>query len=75
MCSKEKKHLDKKKHKVRAKYYSESSSSAEDQSSDQSTKPKQKALSEPEHLQYSTDPVFYRVVDMSDLPSQYAEEV
>ena len=39
-----------------------------------STKPQQ-APSEPEHQQDSTDPVFYREVDMSDLPSQYAEEV
>ena len=48
---------------VRAKYSSQSSSSEEDQSSVH------------EHLQDSTDPVFYREVDMSDLPSQYAEEV
>ena len=78
MCSKAKKHSDKKKHKVWAKYYSQSSSSEEDQSSvpiKKSTKPQQKAPSEPERQQDSTDPVFYRVVDMSDLPSQYAEEV
>ena len=77
MCSKAKKHSDKKKHKVWAKYYSQSSSE-EDQSSvpiKKSTKPQQKAPSEPEHQQDSTDPVFYREVDMSDLPSQYAEEV
>ena len=63
-----------KKHKVRAKYYSQSSSSEEDQSSvpiKKSTKPQRNASSEPEHLQDSTDPVFYREVDMSDLPSQY----
>ena len=55
-----------------------SSSSEEDQSSVpiiKSTKPQQKAPAEPEHQQDSTDPVFYREVDMSDLPSQYAEEV
>ena len=78
MCSKAKKHSDKKKQKVQGKYYSQSSSSEEDQSSvpiKKSTKPQQKAPSEPEHLQDSTDPVFYREVDMSDLPSQYAEEV
>ena len=39
-----------------------------------STKPQQQAPPELEH-QDSTDPVFYREVDMSDLPSQYAEEV
>ena len=58
-----------------AKYYSQLSSSEEDESSvsiNKSTKPQQKASSEPEHQQDSTDPVFYREVDMSDLPSQYA---
>ena len=77
VCSKAKKYSDKKKHKVWAKYYSQSSSSEEDQSPvpiKRSTKPQQ-APSEPEHQQDSTDPVFYREVDMSDLPSQYAEEV
>ena len=77
VCSKAKKHSDKGKHKVRAKYYSRSSSSEEDESSapiKKSTKPQQKAPPEPEH-QDSTDPVFYREVDMSDFPSQYAEEV
>ena len=68
---------DKRKLKVRAKYYSRSSSSEEDESSALSkkpTKPQHKAPREPEH-QDSTDPVFYRKVDMSDLSSQYAEEV
>ena len=77
MCSKVKKHSDKKKHKVRAKYYSQPSSSEVEQSSvpiKKSTKPQQ-APSEHDHQQDSTDPVFYREVDMSDLPSQYAEEV
>ena len=77
VCSKVKKHSDKKKHNVRAKYYSQSSSSEEDQSSvpiKKSIKPQQ-APSEPEHQQDSTDPVFYREVDMSDLPSVHAEEV
>ena len=40
-----------------------------------SIKLQQKAPSEPKYLQDSTDPVFYREVDMSDLPSQYGEEV
>ena len=70
---KSQKHSDKRKHKVQARYYSQ----LEDESSaaiKKSTKPQQKAPSEPEH-QDSTDPVFYMEVDMSDLPSQYAEEV
>ena len=77
VCPKAKKHSDKRKHKVRAKYYSQSSSSEEDESSaptKKTTKPQHKAPQEPEH-QDSTDPVFYREVDMSDLPSHYAEEV
>ena len=68
VCSKAKKHSDKRKHNVRAKYYSQSSSSEEDESSatiKKSTKPQHKAPSEPEH-QDSTDPVFYKEVDMSD---------
>ena len=67
VCSKAKKHSDKKKHKFQAKYYSQSSSSEEDQSSvriKKSTKPQQKAPSETEHQQDSTDPVFYMVADM-----------
>ena len=62
---------------MRAKFYSQLSSSEEDESSaptKKPTKPQHKAPQEPEH-QDSTDPVFYREVDMSDLPSQYAEEV
>ena len=75
--SKAKKHSDKKKHKVRAKYFtSQPSYSEQDQSSvpvKKSAKP-QKAP-EQDQQQDNPDPVFYREVDMSDLPSQYAEEV
>ena len=77
MAPKAKKHSDKRKHKARAKYYFQSSSSEEDGSSASArkpTKPQHKVPQEPQH-QDSTDPVFYREVDMSDLPSQYAEEV
>ena len=75
--SRAKKHWDKKKHKVRAKYYSQSSSSEEDQSSvpvKKIAKPQQ-APSEQDQHQDNPDLVFYREVDMSHLPSQYAEEV
>ena len=75
VCPKAKK--DKRKHKVQAKYYSQSFSSEEGESSaptKKPTKPQHKAPQEPEH-QDSTDPVFYREVDMSNLPCQYAEEV
>ena len=78
MCSsRAKKYLAKKKHKVRAKYFSQSSTSEEDQSSvpiKKSAKP-QRAPSEQDQQQNNPDPVFYREIDMSDLPSQYAEEV
>ena len=74
---KAKKHSDKRKLKARAKYYSQSSFSEEDESSASTkkpAKPQHKVPQEPQH-QDSTDPVFYREVDMSDLSSQYAEEV
>ena len=77
MCRKAKKYSDKRKHKVQAKYYSQTSYSEEDESSaptKKPTKPQHKAPQEPQH-QDSTDPVFYREVDRSDLPSQYADEV
>ena len=77
VCSGAKKHSDKKKHKVRAKYFSQSSPSKEDQSSvpiKRSAKPK-RAPSEQDQQQNNPDPVFYREVDMSDLPLQYAEGV
>ena len=75
--SRAKKHSDKKKHKVQAKYYSQSSSSEEDQSSPPIKKSAKPQQAPPEHdqPQDSTDLVFYREVDMSDLPSQYAEEI
>ena len=70
---------DKKKHKVWAKYFSQSSSSEEDQSSvpiKRYAKP-QSAPSEQgqQQQQNNPDPLLYRELDMSDLPSQYAEEV
>ena len=66
MCSKAKKHSDKRKHKVWAKYYSQLSSSEEDESLaliKKSTKPQHVAPPESDH-QVSTDPVFYMEVDM-----------
>ena len=76
VCSKAKKHSDKRKHKVQAKDYSHSSSSDEDQSSvpiKTSTKPQQNAPAKLEYQQDSTDPVFFMEVDMSDLTFPYAE--
>ena len=74
--NKAKKHSDKRKHKVRARYSSKSSLTEEDQSSvpvRKSAKSHQVPAEQDQHHQ--PDPVFYREVDMSDLPSQYAEEI
>ena len=68
VCSvKAKKHLYKRKHKVRAKYVSQSSSSEESESSVQvkkSSKPK-KPPSNQDEQQTDPNPVFCREVDMS----------
>ena len=72
-----KKHADKRKHKVRARYVSQSSSSEEDQSSvpRQRSSKLSRAPSDQDQPQHNPDPLFYREVAMADLPSQYAEEV
>ena len=71
VCSvKAKKHLDKRKHKVQAKYVSSSSSSDISEASVQvkkSSKPK-RASSDQDIRWTDPDPVFYREVDMSDCP-------
>ena len=69
------KHSDK--HKVQAKYLSQSSSSEEDQSSAHKNRSTQspKAPSELDQPQHDPDPLFYKDVAMADLPSQCAEEV
>ena len=72
-----KRHADKRKHKVRSRYLSQSSSSEEDQSSvhiQRSSKPS-RALSDQDQPQHDPDPLFYREVAMADLPSQHAEKV
>ena len=75
-----KKHADKSRHKVRSRYVS--SSSEEDQSSvarHRSSKPSETqpsgALSDKDQPQHDPDPPYYREVALSDVPSQYAEEV
>ena len=73
--SKSKKHSDKSKHKVRSRYVS--SSSEEDQSSvvrHRSSKPSG-AVSDQDQPQHDPDPPYCRKVALSDVPSQYAEEV
>ena len=70
-----KKHADKSRHKVRSRYVS--SSSEEDRSSatrHRSSKPSG-ALSDQDQPQHDPDPPYYREVALSDVPSQYAEEV
>ena len=78
--SKPKKHADKSKHKVRSRYVS--SSSEEDQSSaprHRSSKPSgaqpSGAISDQDQPQHDPDPPYYREVALSDVPSQYTEEV
>ena len=73
--SRSKKNADKKKYKVRSRHVS--SSSEEDQSSvvrHRSSKPSG-AASDQDLPQHDPDPPYYREVALSDVPSQYAEEV
>ena len=73
---KHKKHSDKRKHKSKPIHKSQSSAE-EDESSAHTrgfTQPHPKVPPEPPPLAIS-DPVFYREVDMNDLPSQYTEEI
>ena len=78
--TKPKKHSDKSKHKSRSRYVS--SSSEEDQSSvakHRSSKPSgaqpSGAASDQDLPQHDPDPPYYREVALSDIPSQYTEEV
>ena len=74
--SRTKKHSDKSKHKSRARFLP--SSSEEDQSPEhrhRSPKPSKKSYSDQDHPQHDPDPPYYREVTLSDIPSQYAEEV
>ena len=78
--TKPKKHSDKSKHKTRSRHVS--SSSEEDQSSvarHRSSKPSgaqpSGAVSNQDLPQHDPDPPYYREVALSDIPSQYAEEV
>ena len=78
--TKPKKHSDKSKHKSRSRYVS--SSSEEDQSSvarHRSSKPSgaqpSGAVSDQDLPQHDPEPPYYREVALSDIPSQYAEEV
>ena len=78
--TKPKKHSDKNKHKSRSIYVS--SSSGEDQSPvarHRSSKPSgaqpSGAVSDQDLPQHDPDPPYYREVALSDIPSQYAEEV
>ena len=71
-----KKHTDKSNHKSRSRYLP--SSSEEDQSSElrhRSPKPSRKTYTDQDHPQHDPDPPYYREVALSDIPSQYAEEV
>ena len=72
-----KKHLDKRKHKSQAKYVTSSSSEEESEVSvevKKSSEPKRDS-SEPNKSKLDPDPMFYREVGMSDLPSQYTVDI
>ena len=73
---KHKKHSDKRKHESKPSQISQSSAEEDEASTHvkKLTKSQLKVPPEPQP-QDSTDPVFYRAVDMTDLPSQYTEEV
>ena len=80
LSNKPKKHADKSRHKVRSRYVS--SSSEEDQpsaTSHRSSKPSGSqpsgALSDQDQPQHDPDPPYCRKVALSDVPSQYVEEV
>ena len=76
VSSRPKKHSDKTKHKSRSRYLP--SSSEEDQSSvarHRSPKPSRKTFSDQDQPQHDPDTPYYREVALSDIPSQYAEEV
>ena len=74
--SRPKKHSDKSKHKSRSRFIP--SSSEEGQSPEhrhRSPKPSRKSHPDQDHSQHDPDPPYYREVALSDIPSQYAEEV
>ena len=74
--SRPKKHSDKSKHKLRSRFLAPSSE--EDQSPEhrhRSPKSSRKSHSDQDHNQHDPDPPYYREVALSDIPSQYAEEV
>ena len=78
--SRPKKHADKSKYKSRSRYVSSSSeeeqpSVAKHRSSKTSEAQPSGANSDQDQPQHDPDPPYYREVAMSDIPSQYAEEV
>ena len=75
VSSRPKKHSDKSRHKSRSRFLP--SSLGEDQSPERrhrSPKPSGKSLPDQAHP-HDPDPPYYREVALSDIPSQYAEEV
>ena len=74
--SRPKKHADKSKHKSRSRYlptFSEEAQSSVPRH--RSPKPSRKTHSDHDQPQHDPDPPYYREVALSDIPSQYAEEV
>ena len=74
--SRPKKHSDKSKHKSRSRYLP--SFSEEDQPFEvrhRSPRPSKKSYPDQDHPQHDPDPPYYGEVALSDIPSQYAEEM
>ena len=74
-----KKHSDKSKHKSRSRYVSSSEEDHSPVARHRSSKPSRAqpsgAASDQDLPQHDPDPPYYREVALSDIPSQYSEEV
>ena len=73
--SRPKKHADRSKHKVRSRYVSSSSEKYQSSAPRHRSSKPSGALSDQDQPQHDPDPPYYREVALSDVPSQYAEEV
>ena len=76
VSSRPKKHSDKSKHKSRSRFLPSSSGEGQyPEHRHRSPKPSRKSYPDQEHPQHDPDPPYYKEVALSDIPSQYADEV
>ena len=73
--SRPKKHGDRSKHKLRSRYVSSSSEKDQPSASRHRSSKPSRAHSDQDQPQHDPDPPYYREVALSDVSSQYAEEV